>query len=58
VTDSHVHCQLCGIQPGPAEAQLLSWVMDRENGRTRWTCPDCAASNIRSLEAKLAPEWW
>jgi hypothetical protein len=37
---------------------LLSWVMDRRDGRTSWTCPACASANIRALEAKLEPEWW
>ncbi|MGI8666426.1 MAG: hypothetical protein ACR2N4_10395 [Jatrophihabitans sp.] len=40
------------------EAVLLSWVMDRQDGRTSWTCPNCAAANIRSVEAKLEPQWW
>jgi len=43
---------------GLASPDLLSWVMDRRDGRTSWTCPACAARNIRALEAKLEPEWW
>jgi len=49
-------CQVCG-RPG-VDADRLSWVMDRRDGRVSWTCPDCATENIRSLEAKLDPEWW
>jgi hypothetical protein len=70
VTDPTVSCQVCGRRPEPTGAEpgtgqdagpvteLLSWVMDRRDGRTSWTCPACAASNIRALEAKLEPEWW
>jgi hypothetical protein len=72
VTDPTVSCQSCGRAPDPPGAvpagadpgageplpNLLSWVMDRRDGRTRWTCPACAARNLRSLEAKLEPEWW
>jgi hypothetical protein len=49
-------CQICGRVGSGAE--LLQWVMDRRAGAVSWTCPACAAANIRSLEAKLEPEWW
>jgi len=49
-------CQLCGRTGSGAE--LLEWVMDRRAGAVSWTCPTCANANIRSLEAKLEPEWW
>jgi hypothetical protein len=26
--------------------------------RTRWVCPDCTRRYVRSIEAKLEPEWW
>jgi hypothetical protein len=52
-----VGCQVCGRQPADAVEQL-GWAMDRRHGRVSWTCPGCAARNIRSLEAKLEPEWW
>jgi hypothetical protein len=67
VTDPTVTCQSCGRVPEPTGAgpvagtampDLLSWVMDRRDGRTSWTCPACASANIRALEAKLEPEWW
>ncbi len=49
-------CQICGrTGSGP---DLLQWVMDRRAGRVSWTCPACAATHLRSLEAKLEPEWW
>jgi hypothetical protein len=54
-----VSCQLCGrTADEDDEVQRLSWVMDRRAGRASWTCPRCAAQNLRSLEAKLEPEWW
>lgn len=49
-------CQVCGRTGSGAE--LLQWVMDRRAGVVSRTCPACAAANIRSLEAKLEPEWW
>ena len=49
-------CQVCGRSGSGAE--LLQWVMDRRAGRASWTCPGCAATHIRALEAKLDPEWW
>jgi hypothetical protein len=49
-------CQLCGRADTAGER--LSWVMDRRAGTVSWTCPDCAATHIRALEAKLEPEWW
>jgi predicted RNA-binding Zn-ribbon protein involved in translation (DUF1610 family) len=63
VTEPTVACQSCGRQLDPAgsgesSTELLSWVMDRRDGRTSWTCPACAAANLRALEAKLEPEWW
>ncbi|MDQ2838467.1 MAG: hypothetical protein M3Y42_16005 [Actinomycetota bacterium] len=57
VTDVVV-CQLCGVGLAESGDPLLSWVMDRRDGRTSWTCPRCASSNLRALEAKLEPEWW
>jgi hypothetical protein len=53
-------CQLCGVTEDPAadRAAVLGWAMDRRAGRTSWTCPACAAANIRAMEAKLEPEWW
>jgi hypothetical protein len=67
VTDPTLACQSCGrvAEPsgadsgtGTAAPDLLSWVMDRRDGRISWTCPACAAAKIRALEAKLEPEWW
>lgn len=49
-------CQLCGRVGSSGD--LMHWVLDRKASRLSWTCPSCAAANIRSLEAKLDPEWW
>ncbi|HET6209552.1 MAG TPA: hypothetical protein VFD94_04175 [Jatrophihabitans sp.] len=63
MTEPTVACQACGRRPDPdgvgsTQAELLSWAMDRRGGRTSWTCPACAATHLRALEAKLEPEWW
>jgi len=53
-------CQMCGAIADPERDgnPPLSWVMDRNGGRVSWTCPRCAVDNVRSMEAKLEPEWW
>jgi endogenous inhibitor of DNA gyrase (YacG/DUF329 family) len=55
-----VACQLCGRQSDPNQDgdPPLSWAMDRDGDRVTWTCPRCAAANVRSMEAKLDPEYW
>jgi hypothetical protein len=32
--------------------------MEIVDGRTRWVCELCTRENVRSIEAKLEPEWW
>ncbi|HEU5271413.1 MAG TPA: hypothetical protein VFU36_15915 [Jatrophihabitans sp.] len=49
-------CQVCG-RSGSGE-ELLQWGMDRRAGQVSWTCPRCATTHLRALEAKLDPEWW
>jgi hypothetical protein len=53
-------CQLCGRESDPAQDgnPALSWAMDRNGERVTWTCPRCAVDNVRSMEAKLNPEYW
>jgi hypothetical protein len=53
-------CQLCGRTSDPATEgdPPLAWSMDRTGERVSWTCSSCAAQHVRSIEAKLAPEWW
>ncbi|UQX89730.1 hypothetical protein M6D93_06940 [Jatrophihabitans telluris] len=57
---STVHCQRCGriSDPGRDGDPPLTWAMDREGERVRWTCPACVSLSVRSMEAKLDPEWW
>ena len=57
---AEVSCQICGAS---AEADAdgrapLTWTMDTDGARVRWTCPRCSAEFVRSMEAKLEPEWW
>jgi hypothetical protein len=53
-----IDCQRCGRRAAPDEDVRLSWVMDRGSRGVQWTCPSCAADNVRSMEAKLDIEWW
>jgi len=40
----------------------LAWSADlvdtRRGQRTRWICPTCTRTHVRSIEAKLDQEWW
>ena len=53
-----IECQICSRPVRPDEESALTWVMDRDSADVRWTCPECVAKNVRSIEAQLAPEWW
>jgi hypothetical protein len=55
-----VECQLCGQVSVPAVdgSPPLTWAMDRDRDRVRWTCPRCTSENVRAMEAKLEPDWW
>ncbi len=58
MTSDQVACQLCGRTAATENGPPLTWVLDTEGGRRRWTCPDCARDNVRAIEAKLEPQWW
>ena len=59
MTQHPVICQVCGRAPDAAEGDpSLTWMMDSDGARRRWTCPRCVRDNVRALEAKLEPEWW
>lgn len=52
-------CQVCGRTAPESDGDaVITWAMDRDGERVRWTCPRCIAENVRALEAKLEPEWW
>lgn len=53
--DTDPVCHLCAA---PRERDLLAWVLDRDDGETRWLCPACARTHLRDIEARLAREWW
>ena len=58
--DETLVCTTCGRRPEPAgEATArLTWSRGTESGRSRWTCDACSRDNLRSIEGKLAPDWW
>ncbi|RJQ80701.1 hypothetical protein D5S17_06540 [Pseudonocardiaceae bacterium YIM PH 21723] len=53
-------CAVCGRRRRPdlPPAEALTWIHDNERGRVRFTCPECARAHLRSIEAKLAAEYW
>ncbi len=48
-------CHRCAATDDTADP---AWALDREDGETRWLCPDCARAHARDIEARLPPEWW
>ena len=60
----HESCSLCGTIADPVKDgdPPLAWSADivesREGPRTRWVCPDCTRTHVRSIEAKLDQNWW
>ncbi len=36
----------------------LTWMSSVERGRELYFCPTCSRDNLRSIEAKLDPEYW
>ena len=55
-----VSCQICGLVAEADEQghPPMTWTMDNDGARVRWTCPRCSVEHVRSMEAKLEPEWW
>jgi hypothetical protein len=55
-SDRTVSCALCGTTGvGPP----LTWMFEADQRRGGlWYCDRCARDNLRSVEAKLDPEWW
>ena len=57
-------CTICGRVADLAEDgdPPLGWCADlveiRGGHQTRWICPGCTRSHVRSIEAKLDQTWW
>ena len=52
-----VVCSLCGTTASAVES--LTWVVEMDPRRGRlFSCPECARRHLRSIEAKLGPEYW
>lgn len=51
-----VTCSRCGTVTGDPG---LTWMSERDARRGPvWFCERCARIHVRSIEAKLAPEYW
>ncbi|WP_199442571.1 hypothetical protein [Umezawaea beigongshangensis] len=50
-------CFRCG-RASTSESEVLTWVNERDGGRSRWLCPDCARAHVRDIESKLPDEHW
>jgi hypothetical protein len=54
-----VVCTLCGATPeGEPDELPLRWCTSVEDGVTTVCCDVCAREYLRSIEAKLDPQWW
>ena len=53
--DERVQCLGCGAR---AEHLPLGWSLSVENGVRVHRCETCSREQVRSMEAKLDPEWW
>ncbi|MGK2949858.1 MAG: hypothetical protein ACSLFP_14905 [Acidimicrobiales bacterium] len=53
-------CARCGATPGdePHDGVPLGWSLHTEGDRVLRLCADCTRQHVRSIEAKLDPEWW
>jgi hypothetical protein len=52
-------CGFCGAQAECSEGGLPEgWSMGNERGRTDFYCRECSRTYIRSIEGKLAEEYW
>jgi hypothetical protein len=57
-------CSICGrvADPDSDGDPPLTWCADvievRDGTRTRWVCNECTRQYVRSIEAKLARQWW
>jgi hypothetical protein len=48
-------CQLCGT---PAPDSGVAWMVENTARGPVATCPSCARTNLRAIEAKLDQEYW
>jgi hypothetical protein len=52
-------CSMCGVSSRVDDGEAaLTWSVSVEDGRLRSVCPACTRANIRSIEGKLAEDWW
>lgn len=53
-------CAHCGASSGDASSDVLplGWSLHTEAGRVLRLCAACTREHVRSIEAKLDPEWW
>ena len=52
-------CSVCGTVASTDDAgTALTWSTSVEHGRRHDVCATCTRANVRSIEGKLAEEWW
>jgi transposase-like protein len=51
-------CATCGAVAQDPAVTRLTWSYGVEADRPGWTCDRCSRQFLRSIEGRLAPEWW
>jgi hypothetical protein len=53
-----VACGRCDLVAEDPDAARLTWSAAIERSRTVWVCDECSRRHLRSIEARLDPDWW
>ncbi len=48
----------CGLCGAPVPASPITWMVENTPRGTVWSCPACARTHLRAIEAKLDQEYW
>lgn len=52
-------CRRCGTTgEAPDDGIPTGWSLEIADGGTHFLCDRCTRANVRSIEARLSPEWW
>lgn len=58
VNEPPQHCSVCGRSADEDTTAVITWSLEVDEDRWRWTCPNCARDHVQDIEARLAEDWW